>query len=180
MPDARPRRPDDRRITRKQALIGGAAAVGGGTAVVIGVTGCGDEDEGPKHPRATVARVSDLKANTPVNFEYPLKGQNSVLIDLGEEVPGGVGDNNSIVAYSILCQHMGCAVGYQRDRKRFLCNCHQSVYDPAREGYVVQGVAQRPLPQIALEVEDGNIVATGINGLIYGYRDNLAPGAKVA
>jgi arsenite oxidase small subunit len=172
--------PQGRRLTRKTLIGGGAVAVAGGAAAVAGITGCGGEDGGPDYPRATVAKVSGLKPNTPVSFDYPLKGQKSVLIDLGEEVPGGAGDNKSIVAYSVLCQHMGCPVGYQEDRKRFLCACHQSVYDPAREGYVVQGVAQRPLPQIALEIEDGDIVATGINGLVYGYRENLAPGAKVA
>jgi arsenite oxidase small subunit len=178
--DAEPQRPGGRGITRKQALIGGGAVVvAGGAAAVIAIA-TGDDEEGPDYPRATVAKVADLKPNTPVSFDYPLKGQKSVVIDMGEEVPGGVGDNQSIVAYSTLCQHMGCPVGYVADRKHFLCGCHQSEYDPARQGYVVQGVAQRPLPQIALEVEDDDVVATGINGLVYGYRDNLAPGAKVA
>lgn len=178
--DAEPQRPGDHRITRKQALIGGGAvAVAGGAAAVIAIATGGGE-KGPDYPRATVAKVADLKPNSPVSFDYPLKGQKSVVIDMGEEVPGGVGDNKSIVAYSTLCQHMGCPVGYRPDKKDFLCACHQSQYDPAREGYVVQGVAQRPLPQIALEISDDDIVATGIRGLIYGYRDNLAPGAKVA
>jgi hypothetical protein len=47
-------------------------------------------------------------------------------------------------------------------------------YDPAREGVVVQGVAQRPLPRIALEVDGEDIVATGMSGLIFGFRSNLA------
>jgi arsenite oxidase small subunit len=174
------RKPGGSRITRKQALVGGGAvAVAGGAAAVI-VIASGDGDEGEDYPRATVARVADLKPNTPVPFDYPLKGQKAVAIDLGEEVPGGVGDSGGIVAYNIQCQHMGCPVGYQADSKTFLCGCHQSKYDPAREGYVIQGVAQRPLPRIALEVDGDDIVATGVQGLIYGYRDNLAPGEKVA
>jgi arsenite oxidase small subunit len=171
-----------RGITRKQALIGGGAVVaaGGAAAIIAVATGGEDEAKAAGYPRAKVAKVAALKPNTPVNFEYPLKGQPSVLIDMGEAVPGGVGDNKSIVAYSVLCQHMGCPVGYQADKKHFLCGCHQSEYDPAREGYVIQGVAQRPLPRIALEISSGDVVATGVDGLIYGYRDNLAPGRKVA
>jgi arsenite oxidase small subunit len=168
-------------ITRKQVLIGGGAvAVAGGAAAVIAVATGGGGGEGEKYPRLKVARVSDLKPNTPVDFDYPVKGQKSVLLDMGEAVPGGVGDKSSIVAYSVLCQHMGCPVGYLPDKKHFLCGCHQSQYDPAREGYVIQGVAQRPLPQIKLSVDGDDVVATGIEGLIYGYRDNLAPGQKVA
>jgi len=167
-------------LTRKQALMGvGAVAVAGGGAAAIAIATGGDDDAattaegGETYPRRAVARAGDLKPNEPVNFEYPSKGQTSVLIDLGEEVPGGVGDNKSIVAYSSLCQHMGCPVGYVPDKRHFNCGCHQTQYDPAREGVVIQGVADRPLPRIALEVDGDDIVATGVSGLIYGYRSNV-------
>ena len=165
-------------ITRRNALIagGGAVAVAGAAGVIIAVTGDGD-NEG-EFPRQTVAKVTDLSVNQPVSFEYPLKGQSSVLVDLGDEVPGGVGDNNSIVAYSALCQHMGCPVQFVSDGGYMLCPCHQSKYDPAREGNVIQGVAQAPLPSIELEIDGDDVVAVGVDGLIYGYRENQAPGVS--
>src|SRR5918995_5700154 len=141
----------ERKFTRKQAIVAGGvgvAAVGGGAAAVVIATR--DDEEGGDYPRLAVTKVGDLQPNQPLSFDYPLKGQKSVLLDLGEEVPGGVGDNHSIVAYSVLCQHMGCPVGYRPAERDFLCSCHQSRYDPAREGVVVQGVSQRPLPRIAL------------------------------
>jgi arsenite oxidase small subunit len=150
-------------------------AVGAGAAAVVIATS-GDDDDGD-YPRLTVASVGDLRPNEPVAFSYPLEGQSSVLVDLGEEVPGGVGDNDSIVAYSTLCQHMGCDVQFVADGGYLLCPCHQSKYDPAREGNVIQGVAQAPLPRIQLEIDGEEIVAVGVDGLIYGYRENLAPGA---
>ena len=171
----------ERRITRRQALVGGGAAVvvvGGGAAAVAVATRDGDEEG--DYPRLAVAKVDELQPNTPVRFDYPLKGQQSLVIDLDEEVPGGVGDKSSIVAYSILCQHMGCPVQFNAEGGYFLCPCHQSKYDPAREGFVVQGVAQAPLPRIDLEIDGDDVVATGVGGLIYGYRENLAPGEKVA
>lgn len=170
----------ERRFTRKQALVAGgvgAAALGGGAAAVVIAT---RDDEGEDYPRLAVAKVGDLRPNKPVDFEYPLKGQRSVLVDLDEEVPGGVGDKNSIVAYSALCQHMGCPVPYDADEHHFHCPCHQTMYDPAREGYVIQGVAQSPLPRVELEVDGDDVIAVGVQGLIYGYRENLAPGEKVA
>lgn len=166
---------EPRALTRRQALMAGGVAVAGGAAVVAGCGGGGH-----KFPRLKVTKVSSLRPNTPVSFDYPLKGQSSVLLDMGEPVPGGVGKNKSIVAYSTRCQHMGCPVSYVPGKRHFLCGCHQSQYDPAREGVVIQGVAQRPLPRIALEITGGDVVATGVDGLIYGYRENLAPGQKVA
>jgi len=168
-------------LTRKQALAGaGAVALAGGAAAVVIATSGGDEEGGEEatsgYPRRAVARTSQLQPNRPVTFEYPGKGQSSVLLDLGTEVPGGVGENRSIVAYSTLCQHMGCPVGYLPDKKHFLCGCHQSQYDPAREGVVIQGVSQRPLPRIDLEIDGEDVVATGVQGLIYGYRRNVPAG----
>lgn len=170
----------ERKLTRKQALIAGGvgvAAVGGAGAAVAIATRDGD---GGDYPRLAVAKVGDVRPNDPVSFEYPLKGQQSVLIDLDEAVPGGVGDKESIVAFSVICQHMGCPVQYVEDGAYLLCPCHQSKYDPARGGYVVQGVAQSPLPRVRLEVDGDDIVAVGVDGLIYGFRENLAPGEKVA
>jgi arsenite oxidase small subunit len=161
-------------ITRRQALIaGGVAAAGTAAGVIIAVSG--DDEEG-ELPRQTIAKLSDLRPREPVSFEYPLDGQSSVLVDLGAEVPGGVGDSNSIVAYSTLCQHMGCPVQFVPEGGYMLCPCHQSKYDPAREGNVIQGVAQTPLPRIELEIDGDDVVAVGVDGLIYGYRENLAPG----
>ena len=163
-------------ITRRQALVAsGVAAAGAGAAGIVAATS--DDGEG-EFPRLSVARVEDLNPNEPVTFEYPLKGQSSVLVDLGDEVPGGVGDNNSIVAYSVLCQHMGCPVQFVPEGGYMLCPCHQSKYDPAREGNVIQGVAQTPLPRIELEIDGDDVVAVGVDGLIYGYRENQAPGMR--
>jgi arsenite oxidase small subunit len=168
-----------RRLTRKQALIGGGVLVaGGGTAagVILATRGGGG---GPSYPRASVARLSSVQPNTPISFDYPLKGQASVLLDLDQSVPEGVGPKQSIVAYSLLCQHMGCPVEYQAALREFVCPCHQTRYDPERLGSIVQGVAMLPLPRVLLEVKDGSVDAVGVDGLIYGYRDNLHPGERV-
>ena len=67
-----------------------------------------------------------------------------MLVDIGQQVPEGVGPKKSIVAYSTLCQHMGCPVVYQPALREFVCPCHQSRYDPERLGSIIQGVAMLP------------------------------------
>jgi arsenite oxidase small subunit len=161
-------------VSRRGLFAAGAA---GATAVVAGVEAV--DAEARSYPRLRVVALSRLRINRAVPFDYPLKGQSNLLVDLGSAVPGGVGPKKSIVAFSALCQHMGCPVGYDRGRREFVCPCHQSRYDPERKGSIIQGVATRALPRVHLEVRSGAVYAVGVDGLIYGYRTNLAPGKKV-
>ncbi|WP_447385159.1 QcrA and Rieske domain-containing protein, partial [Streptococcus pseudopneumoniae] len=45
--------------------------------------------------------------------------------------------------------------------RRLECPCHEG-YFSIEDGHVVQGPPPRPLPQVTLEVQDGNLVATGM------------------
>ena len=167
-----------RGFTRRQAFAGsGAAAVAGGTAVVVAA--CGGGSNKNAYPRFMITKLSKVHPNTPISFSYPLQGQASVLVDIGQQVPEGVGPKKSIVAYSTLCQHMGCPVVYQPALREFVCPCHQSRYDPERLGSIIQGVAMLPLPRVLLEVNGDSVDAVGMDGLIYGFRDNLKPGKEV-
>jgi arsenite oxidase small subunit len=159
----------------RRSLLGVGAA--GTLAAAAGVTAA--EAKSRSYPRVRVISLSKLKVNRAHTFDYPLKGQSNILLDLGGAVPSGVGPKGSIVAFSSLCQHMGCPVGYDRGRRELICPCHQSRYDPERKGAIIQGVATRALPRVHLEVRSGAVYAVGVEGLIYGYRTNLAPGTKV-
>jgi arsenite oxidase small subunit len=165
---------DQAGLSRRGLLAAGAA---GATAVVAGVEAT--DAQARSYPRLRVIALRRLRVNRAVPFDYPLKDQSNVLLDLGAAVPGGVGPKQSIVAFSALCQHMGCPVGYDRGRRELVCPCHQSRYDPERLGSIIQGVATRALPRVHLEVRRGAVYAVGVEGLIYGYRTNLAPGEKV-
>jgi hypothetical protein len=100
-------------LTRQQALIGGGALVaGGGTAagIVLATRGRGG---GASYPRTTIAQLSNIQPNTPISFNYPLEGQPSVLLDLDQAVPEGVGPKQSVVAYSL---HVGTVGGARLSR----------------------------------------------------------------
>jgi arsenite oxidase small subunit len=167
--------PDAAALSRRQLLK--VAAVGAAAGAVVDAETA--EAAARAYPRRRVARLSALTVNKPVSFRYPLRGQPSLLIDTGRAVPGGVGPKRSIVAYSSLCQHMGCPVAYDSGLREFVCPCHQTRYDPERLGSIVLGVATRALPRVLLEVSGGDVFAVGVDGLIFGYRTNLAPGRKV-
>jgi ubiquinol-cytochrome c reductase iron-sulfur subunit len=62
---------------------------------------------------------------------------------------------DGIVAYSKICTHVGCPVGlYEQQTHHLLCPCHQSTFDVARDCAVIFGPANRPLPQLPLDVDD--------------------------
>lgn len=124
------------------------------------------------YPVDSVAKLSELEVGKPVYFSYPDGNAQAILVRLGEEAIGGVGPDGDIVAFSAACTHMGC--GVQFTDGRFLCPCHNSLFDPAKNGQVYQGLATSYLPQIPLRINgDGDIYATAIEGLIWGRVENI-------
>lgn len=122
------------------------------------------------YPLVKIAQVSALKPGEPVSFAYPDPQALSLLVKLGRPALGGVGKEQDIVAFSSLCTHRGCPVRYQESR--FVCPCHFSQFDPAVNGQCFQGPATEYLPQIKLRIEDDDVLAEGIDGLIWGRIEN--------
>jgi Rieske Fe-S protein len=128
-------------------------------------------------------------------FNYPLRNEPNFLLNLAPangqppsatnpgayDVYAGVGTHGSIVAYSAICQHLGCpapAIAYYppgtcpqtfssktNTTGSFYihCSCHGSTYDVTSGAANLTGPAVIPLPQIVLDVDPatGNIFATG-------------------
>lgn len=76
---------------------------------------------------------------------------------LGFETPDGkaiaVARGDDVVAWSSTCTHNGCTVGWDAETEQLLCPCHGSRFDPA-DGKVLQGPARRPLPAVAVSVDE--------------------------
>ena len=121
--------------------VEGAAQVSDEGKKEGGTTVAEIESEGP------IARVADVPPGTAVEFTDADLEQPAVLVRL---------EDNSFVAYSAICTHRQCVVNY-RDGK-LACPCHGSVFDPARGAAVEAGPADRPLPEISVKVENGQVV----------------------
>lgn len=154
----------------------GAAAAG----VAVGLPGAAQAAQAEAgrttlpYPRKAVAMTSGLKVNQALSFMYPDDSSPCALLKMGRRVPGGVGPDGDIVAFSTLCTHMGCPVAYDPQAKSFKCGCHYSQFDPEMAGQMICGQATENLPQVSLAVgADGAITATGVQGLIYGRQANI-------
>jgi thiosulfate dehydrogenase [quinone] large subunit len=76
-------------------------------------------------------------------------GQPAVAVRLGQR---------RVVAYSAVCTHAGCTVGYDSSARLLACPCHGAQFDPARGAAAVAGPTSVPLPSITLHVgTDGGL-----------------------
>ena len=63
-----------------------------------------------------------------------------------------------VYAYSAVCTHEGCTVQFNSASKNLQCGCHGAVFDPGKDGTVVTGPTNKPLPKIKVAVEGAWIV----------------------
>jgi len=200
-----------KRSTLKLALIGGVLAVGGaGVASFLRIA------VPPQAGAATFPKVQLLYSDgTPVLaskyrypststslivFNYPLDNEPNLLLNLPSAVSGGVGPNNSLAAFSAVCQHLGCtppfisyyppgACGTFNGGAAFIhCVCHGSSYNPAVPApgggaSIITGPAQSPLPQVVLQWDQttDEVFAVGAVGPpVKGHTNTLVGGNVVS
>jgi Rieske Fe-S protein len=168
-----------RRSTLKLALIGGALALSGAGVASFLRFAVPPPAGAPSYPRVQLA-YSDgspilassyrypSSSNALIVFNYPLDNEPNLLLNLPSATPGGVGPNQSLLAFSAVCQHLGCtppfisyyppgACGSFNGGAAFIhCVCHGSTYNPAvvapgGGAAIITGPTQSPLPQVILE-----------------------------
>lgn len=161
----------EQRFSRERFIkLGAALGVGAAGASVMAACGGGGGEEASKEDKGavegateattegegkTVAQVqgggaivqeSEVAAGSALEFTDEESGQQAVLVHL---------DSGDFVAYSAICTHRQCTVGYSDGN--LTCPCHGSVFDPANGGAVANGPATAPLPEIPVEVRDGEV-----------------------
>jgi Rieske Fe-S protein len=189
-------------------LLGVAAVVGAGGGGLVGATlqysqpplvgltsfptvQLMDLDGSPLTSKKVLAEYN-YQTSDVLTFNYPLTNEPNFLLNLAppsggsggaSNVPGGVGPQGSIVAFSAICQHLGCpapAVHYYPPGmcpntpggKSFYihCTCHGSTYDVTSRASILTGPTLLPLPQVTLlwkdpgKGGDDTIWATGVTG----------------
>jgi nitrite reductase/ring-hydroxylating ferredoxin subunit len=104
-------------------------------------------------PVRPVATVDEIPVGGVKLFHYPGPEDPCILVRPAE---------TEFAAYSQKCTHLSCAVYYSPGHRRLECPCHEG-YFSVRDGRVLQGPPQRPLPRIVLERRGDQLVATGVD-----------------
>ncbi len=59
----------------------------------------------------------------------------------------------TIVAYSVVCPHLGCSINLEAEGKGFSCPCHTSAFSP--DGNRIAGPSPRDMDSLATRIEAG-------------------------
>jgi arsenite oxidase small subunit len=176
---------DRRNFLKLAAAGGGAIAILGLASAIKAVTFIPSATPQLAWPKIKVANINSLQLLKPVTFNYPLTNTPNLLVKLGVKAKGGIGPDQDIVAFSDICQHLGCFYGfvppkgsppcntaYKTSLSEGYCCCHGSQYDFSDGAKVIGGPAPRPVPQVQLELDEstGDISAVSMGPpTIYGH-----------
>ena len=104
-------------------------------------------------PRA-VATIDEIPVGGAKVFEFPAGSSPRLLVRMTA---------TEFVAYDQQCTHLLCPVLPEPRDGKLHCPCHNGWFDLAT-GRPLAGPPRRPLPRVTLEVRDGVVWATGIEG----------------
>jgi Rieske Fe-S protein len=131
------------------ALAGG---VGAGVAAIISRAAVGSKLVDRPATWVRAGRLDDLETNIPTPVTLRVMRRDGYLETVDQQVVFLVRNEQSHVrALSSSCAHLGCSVGFDRQRNQFLCPCHEGVFN--LDGTVAAGPPPRPLSELAVRVE---------------------------
>jgi Rieske Fe-S protein len=139
-------------------------AVGSAGALALGLAACGSGDDDSAAAAAGSADSSAAAGDS--------ASGSATLVELAKVPVGGalgikVGDKHYIVSqptegkaacFSAICPHQGCTVAAS-GTKDLACPCHGSTFNPTT-GALIKGPATKGLPEVAVEITDGNVVTS--------------------
>ncbi|HZP90199.1 MAG TPA: Rieske 2Fe-2S domain-containing protein [Actinomycetota bacterium] len=125
---------------------------GGGSAGDRGQAGGGSASGGAQQASGgtPIASLNSIPVGQAIGFNAPGVGP-AALVRLGPD---------TVVAYSRVCTHAGCLVGYDSSSRILVCPCHGAEFDPAHGAEVIGGPAPAPLTpiKVAVDRQTGQVV----------------------
>ncbi|WP_175476947.1 ubiquinol-cytochrome c reductase iron-sulfur subunit [Ruania alba] len=122
-------------------------ATGGGAAAALTLAACSQPAPEPDELGAGVVLmplddvgVGEAKAVTTED------GVEIMVVRSGEQ---------DVHAFSAICTHQGCSI--RPEEGELYCPCHGSRFDQST-GEPTDGPAEEPLPEVAVAIEDDNVV----------------------
>jgi len=105
-------------------------------------------------PPTTVGAGAD--GRVPAGTTTDLPAGTAKVVAMGSKPVIVVNTDAGVVAYSAVCTHLGCIVGYDATSSHIVCPCHDGHFSPAN-GTVISGPPPQPLAPVTVAVEKGEI-----------------------
>jgi thiosulfate dehydrogenase [quinone] large subunit len=155
----------DRRGALRVGILGSAAVVAAilgrifsrpSTTHLVGLSSGGTTSSGTTSGSATSGGSS--AANRIIKLTDFSVGQTHEFVT-SDGTPAIVfRTKNGVFAYSEICTHQGCTVGYDPQYKALICPCHGAAYDPFNSAQVIQGPAPSPLSPVKVAISGDWVV----------------------
>ena len=128
-------------------LIRGFLSLWGAGAAAVGIAfmKAPDPEERPSEGRVSCGSLSTLAVG---EARFIRHGTDPLLVVRASETEAQ--------AYSAICTHMRCVLNWDMQSAAFLCPCHSGAFD--RNGNVITGPPNRPLPRYNAEVRSDEII----------------------
>jgi thiosulfate dehydrogenase [quinone] large subunit len=95
-------------------------------------------------PRGTpIATLQSVPVGGAISFQDPNAGP-AILVRTAR---------SDVAAFSRVCTHAGCLVGYDQASELIVCPCHGAEFDPRQRAQVVAGPAPAPLQAIPVAID---------------------------
>ncbi|MGH7254772.1 MAG: ubiquinol-cytochrome c reductase iron-sulfur subunit [Nitrospirales bacterium] len=103
-----------------------------------------------------VGTLKELRVDQPTQLDYVRTLQDGYLTTKAHKAVWAINrTQGDVTVFSPICPHLGCGYRWDSQDQRFKCPCHASVFDIS--GKVVAGPAPRPLDELPVKVEGGEI-----------------------
>ncbi len=145
-----PPSPPRRRFLRFLVGFSAASTLGMIIAPIVGFL-IPPRTQGSGGGRVVAGTLEDIPANT------------GKVVAMGSAPVIVVNTEAGVKAYSAVCTHLGCIVGFDTTVRHIVCPCHDGHFNPA-SGAVLSGPPPAPLPPIAVALEDDEIVLVPSGG----------------
>ena len=160
----------DRRAVIRGGTVAGFAIALGAVSKLFGGSATGvAAAEVRKSPKVAPSRSASTGAAPTQSTGAPAPAINGQVVTsmsrlpVGKAVPftaAGIGPayvfrlaNDTVVAYSRVCTHAGCLVGYDTASHIIACPCHGAEFDPANNATPIAGPTSTPLQYINVKVD---------------------------
>ena len=151
-------------------------AIGLGTgfvALVLGVPAVGmffGTSEAQAGDYVDIAEVAALPEGEPVGITFVQETVDAYLREIlphsvwavrqpARDPSGRAAD--AVTVFTPVCTHLGCQVAWDKQKKQYVCPCHNSVFAP--DGKVLSGPAPRAMDTLPSKVEKGRLLVQWVN-----------------
>jgi Rieske Fe-S protein len=149
---------DRKEFLKKAGSVALFAALGINLQSCSNSTGSEPEEEENNNSNPIVIEGNTVTLDISSSFFNDLQNQNGMIVSVSGGFLAVNVDGTTIRAFSNVCTHLSCSNNWELPGDRFICTCHNSVFNLS--GEPISGPASRDLPEYTVTRSGDTLVIT--------------------